>query len=203
MRPIDNRVADVAKIDLVRHALTHSRVEGVVIHRLELPKATGGADADAVQVARFFSDRSLHTGGEMPYHFLVRPDGKIEQALDLDDAGQHARAWNARAYGVACMGDFRKVGATRGQWNAAKALTVDLLLYLGPRAWVKGHDELPGGSGDPSKECPGKLWHMEWFRDECMAEVDAASSAILRAAIDEDTIKLFGELSLRRYGVTL
>lgn len=150
----------------------HSRalkdLDRVVVHRID-PEL----GADAPTIARSFRDRStmysagMYTNGEMPYTFVICEDGAVDQALELSDAGPHARKWNTPGVGVALIGDFRDHMPKAAQWVSLVELTVELLRWLGQaNRGVYGHDELPGASADPLKKCPGQHLDMETLRLE-------------------------------------
>lgn len=103
------------------------------------------------------------TGGQMPYSFVIKRDGTIEQALPVGDYGPHARKWNTFGIGVAVVGDFRSETPTIMQWDAAIRLCVSFAGWA--TDGIKGHDELPGGSSDGTKRCPGPMFDMELLRD--------------------------------------
>lgn len=106
--------------------------------------------------ARHWSDRpGSYTGGEMPYTFLVRRDGQIDQCLPVSEIGPHARKWNRPGAGLAIAGDFRKEAPTEEQ-----VLSVSNFCAIWA-AWgcsIRSHDELDGGSEDKNKACPGALF---------------------------------------------
>lgn len=116
---------------------------------------------------RFTSDPDVmkYTGGEIPYTFFITDTGEVHQALKLGDVGKHARRWNVPAIGIAVIGDFRREVPPAVQLAALTNLCFELITALGitPEE-VRGHDELEGGSADPTKKCPGKNLSMDWLR---------------------------------------
>jgi len=152
VQPFINLAPNLKRYD--RRYLT----ERIVIHRIAL-----GARASDIIVA-FSGGISLAakaTGYKMPYHYVVESDGSVIQTLPLDVIGPHAWKWNDRSIGVACVGDFRIHEPPKAQWYAAARLCRSLeMLY---RADIWGHDELPEGSTDPQKVCPGAKWNLPFF----------------------------------------
>lgn len=148
-------------------------IDTVALHRIG---ASLGHDAPTI-CARFIKDPEVvkYTGGEVPYTFFVFSDGCIQQALPLSDVGRHARVWNTQATGIAFHGDFREHPPTALQREAGLWLCSVLArgLSLGAAAF-RAHDELPGGSGNPNKRCPGDLFEIKEFRatlsDELLLE---------------------------------
>jgi hypothetical protein len=120
---------------------------------------------DTRQVGHFdhhWADRpGSYSGGETPYHLLVRTDGTIDQCLEIGDMGSHARRWNTSALGVAVVGDFRSHPPTAKQWDSLVDICA-LLLSWG--CCVRGHDEMLG-AGNPDKRCPGRHLDMAQLRE--------------------------------------
>ncbi len=147
-------------------------VDKLIVHRIgESLGTTGEEIAEAFRNTSKWAAGS-YTGGEIPYHFIVRTDGTIDQCLTLGDHAPHARRWNASGLAVALIGDFRSIAPTPEQWDALTRFCGLWVLY-GLKLY--GHDELPGGSKDPSKACPGVMLNMDTLRIE--AEATAAEYA--------------------------
>jgi hypothetical protein len=130
----------------------------IIIHRTGL--GTRAADI----VAGFTGgvpEAAKATGGKMPYHFVVEPDGKAVQCLPVGVMAPHAWKWNDRTVAVACSGDFRRHEPPQAQWYAAARLCRSLEMMYRADTW--GHDELPDGSKDPEKQCPGGKWDIPFF----------------------------------------
>lgn len=163
---VRNRIA--ACDDGKPHSRALKDIDRVVVHRIDRELGL-----DAVAIARSFRDRSsmysagMYTNGEMPYTFVICEDGAVDQSLELSDAGPHARKWNTPAVGIAVIGDFREHVPKAAQWVNLVELSVELLRWLGlSSTGLYGHDELPGGSVDPLKKCPGKHLDMHALRLE-------------------------------------
>lgn len=144
------------------HVRDLAAIVTLAIHRI-------GLGNDPIEVCRRFREDpevAKYTGAENPYTFYVGPAGEIWQALPISDIGRHARRWNVQAIGIGVMGDFRKQAAPVAQVAALDRLCFELITALDiPADQVKGHDELPGGSSDASKQCPGKHLSMTQLRD--------------------------------------
>jgi hypothetical protein len=120
-----------------------------------------------------YPDVAKATGGQLAYSLMIggdlgdpRWDGVIWQCLPVDDVGFHARRWSKPAIGVALIADPRKKPPSAKQRDALIDLLALLSVGFGfdPFKAIKGHDELPGGSGDPNKRCPGPLLPMNPLR---------------------------------------
>lgn len=158
---------------LLRPKVGFLKASVVAVHRIEY-----GDKVDDIAAA-FDPGGSLtsYTGGQQPYHFLINKYGTVHQVLPLVSNGAHARQWNDDALGVGVVGDFRKEPPTFEQWTALVDLCADLTAHLeiDPDAQehgvygLSGHDELPRGSKDPDKECPGQFLDMDEVRDAVQA----------------------------------
>ena len=138
-------------------------ITGITVHRLGW-----SVGRSAEQVSGAFQNTEEHaagsyTGGEIPYTFLINNDS-IEQLLEMGEIGPHARRWSSPTMGIACRGDFRQQKPGLNQWALARDLCAMLSVFIGKDAKLRGHTELPGGSSDPYKQCPGQGWDMEKFR---------------------------------------
>lgn len=141
---------------LHRYRLRHRRdIQGIAIHRFGLELADS-----ACGILAFYRANPEWTGGQMPYTLVFHQDGRIEQALKLSEVGPHARRWSAPMIGCAFLGDFRKHPPTRAQWTAAVDVFANISAWLG-LVNIKRHDQLPGGSSDPNKKCPGEFFNVE------------------------------------------
>jgi hypothetical protein len=190
---VTNRIAECDDKD--HRQVTRSKRRCVAVHRIGGPELPGVHDAAGV--ARFARTQPK-LGRQMPYTFVIATDGTTEQALPIDEHGPHAASWNQAAIGVACLGDFRKTAPSNEQWAACADLVAALVFWLGPETLVRGHDELPGGSADASKQCPGPLWDMGKFRREVASRCDT-----LRIVRPEPNQSVRAELYLGELGVAL
>lgn len=164
-------------------------VVGLMIHRTGVDHQTGVVlGYDAPSICDAFSGRAPEwaevakaTGGENPYTFLiggdlgpVGDDGRVWQALALDELGPHARRWASPRYiGIACIGDFRaryKRPPSSSQRASLITLTAALALDLGLTVGqIVGHGEIPSAhdgskaTGRPAA-CPGDLLDMADLR---------------------------------------
>lgn len=152
------------------------QIKGIALHRIDV-------GSDAKEIRDFFvdGDGGLYTGNQMPYTFVIGEFGIIEQVLDLHEVGPHALRWSVPMVSIAFIGDFRKNSPSKAQFEAGIELCTDLCLYLGKRD-IRGHDELPGGSKDPSKQCPGKFFEVRHMREAAFEEADRLDG-ILRPGI--------------------
>lgn len=161
----------IAECDLGKpHRERTGCIDYIVIHQhgSRLSKWPTPID-DAVSLARAHAEHPELAGvtGRMPYHFVVRADGIVEQAVGCRMNTPHARRWNNTSVAVAVLGDFNVESPTSMQWQASIELATSLCSYFA-LARVVGHHgrepfTLPGSSSDKTKVCPGEAFPLERF----------------------------------------
>ncbi len=154
-------------------------LRGVVVHRIEVSQEDARFADTPAEIIRFFAEHPVGvaaTGGKMPYPVLIDPAGDVTQTVPLGLVTPHAKVHNPTTIGVACIGDFRRRPPTEAQRGAVIRVAAALLADLGlDGARLFGHDELPDGRGDPTKECPGAGMDVPRLRDEVTAALAAAA----------------------------
>lgn len=147
-----------------------SRIEGVVVHRIEVSQEDKSFADTPADIDRFFHQHPIGmkaTGGDMPYPILVDAIGVVTQTLPLRVCSPHAVAKNPTTIGVACIGDFRDREPAAAQWQALlHACALLCQQFSLPVEQVFAHDELPGASRDPDKICPGDGLPVTRLRQE-------------------------------------
>lgn len=137
----------------------------IVIHRTSLsvkephnPHPIPDDELDIVKLADAFcrGPMAFYTGGLLPYPFIVRRDGVIEQGLPLDIQGAHARGYNKCSTALAYVGekDF-----TYAQFRAITRFCLGQILYS-RGARIAGHTSLAGASTDVNKVCPHETFSI-------------------------------------------
>ena len=139
------------------------KIQKIVIHKIGEELGKTGAS-----IAKSFMDTSKYaagsyTGGQMPYTFIIRTDGTIDQCLRLTDTGPHAKRWNSTSVSIALIGDFTKHEPTNEQMCSLIELCCPLYTY---GMTIHGHTELQGASSDAKKDCPGRLLDLDALRSE-------------------------------------
>ena len=173
------------------------KIDHLIVHRFG-PGIHDRIVRDAEAVGAEFRrmgkyDAGPATGGRMGYNLVYNPHtpGVAFQGLRLGEAGAHTatpkgavRGYNTRSIGLAILRDMRHDALDEEQFEDVVALCGDIHYYFakvcGSVLVISGHDEIPGGSKDPNKACPGKLLVMDklrqgvWNRsaDHWNAEVD-------------------------------
>jgi len=137
-------------------------VRAVIVHRTDLklltpnnPHPIPDALLDGPGLCRAFMAHDLGTGRRPPYHVLIRQDGIAEQCLPLSIAGAHCVGRNHQSLAVAVVGDFRHILPSAAQWDALVWVVAQWMPINGGLDTV-GHSEIPNGSHDPNKICPGR-----------------------------------------------
>lgn len=111
-----------------------------------------------------------YTSGKTPYTFLGKWNGGADQLLPLSEYGPHAMRWSWSGVAYAVAGDFRyeKDEPTKEQWADLVETAAIFCAWFQqpPTECLFGHTELPGGSTNPDKECPGPNLDMHRLRWE-------------------------------------
>lgn len=131
-------------------------IREIVVHRFSL-KGISHEKLTADEVADFFEREPMWVGVRMPYHFVIRTDGTIEQALPLGVVGHHASGRNRNSVGIAVIGDFTKKMPTKAQESSLYILCRVIKDKIGQEAKITRHRPM----NDPDKDCPGKLFDLE------------------------------------------
>jgi len=133
----------------------------IMVHRCTMGE-TAEAVAEGYRTVRGAREA---TGGKMPYAVVVYRDGTVVQSASLTDITPHAAAYNRRAIGVACIGDFRLSPPAQEQWDSLIWVLHRLRDWSGHRLSVHGHTEFTRATRDASKQCPGRHLSMALVRD--------------------------------------
>jgi N-acetylmuramoyl-L-alanine amidase len=150
---------------------------GIVIHHSAVPFMTNGPALDVgvlddIHRRRgygvFFRGRVYHVG----YHYVILPDGSVQQGRPESCRGAHARGYNDHI-GICLVGDFGAAAeraADRGpseptdaQMNSLVGLCKRLRRdYAIPSQRVIRHRDVDAGT-----ECPGERFSFQEFMRRC------------------------------------
>lgn len=191
---IVDRIEDCAKICNHRaHSRTENLLSRVAIHRCSFSHSAApffieDEKLDAAELASRFAVTDqyapgYYTKGTLPYTFLIKRRGVIEQCLPIHAISSHALRWNVPAIGIAIVGDMRTERCTKSQWEKAIAFCA---LWKAYGLQIFGHDELPFAITDRRKKCPGAKFNMNVFR----REVKNAWEKVAREAAKEKLVDL-------------
>lgn len=142
--------------ELATHAsLRYSRRPLAQLRYLVLHHSGADARIDSFAIAREHVGVNGWPG--IGYHFLIHPDGLIEQGQDLAVSSHHAAQFNPVAVGIALLGDLRGQQPPAEQLEACAGLLAWLCDDLGlPRQAIRGHGELL------ATDCPGGTFLSGW-----------------------------------------
>lgn len=76
------------------------------------------------------------------YHFLIQPDGTIDEARPIKYVGSHCAGNNTSSIGIALVGDFRKTKPTDEQLKSTKELIATLRKQVPTIKRVLNHNDL-------------------------------------------------------------
>lgn len=136
------------------------------IDKVILHQELGNGDAATVnEYHRRYDPRGPAYGRDWPriaYHWVIEPDGTVEQVNDVADVTWHCAGQNARSIGVMLVGDFAGPGhlgsePTAAQEQAFFALAEHLMTTLG-----LGPDGFYGHCSFGKAACPG-FTANEWI----------------------------------------
>jgi hypothetical protein len=129
-------------------------VQRITVHHsgLEDPFFATDFDSDAAMVRTI--QRSHMNGrdfGDIGYHFVIDPAGRIWQGREMKWQGAHTHDNNPHNIGVVCLGNFDKQNPTEKQKATLKSWLIQLkTTYKVPTRSIYTHQELSPSS------CPGK-----------------------------------------------
>lgn len=101
---------------------------------------------------------------ELPYHFMIAPDGRIFAARPLEyQPATNTHYEVAENITIELMGDFEKQRPRPEQLRAAARLTAWLSQrFRIPLDHIRGHKDAPGADGT---DCPGKDFYRYLVRE--------------------------------------
>lgn len=113
------------------------------------------AAARLEQIRQAHLNRSGEPFGDIGYHYLIDPAGRVWQGRPLDWQGAHVRATNDGNLGVCCLGNFQQQRPTEAQLAALdRFVATQMARYSVPVSRVYTHRELgptvcPGNNLQP------------------------------------------------------
>lgn len=204
---IDLKIENViGQLDDEKHRVRDwDSVEGFMVHRCGVDLKTGVVlGYDAVRIGEAFIGRrpewdevARATGYQNPYTLYVGGDlgppsldGKIWQALPIDEVGYHGRRYSFGHIGIGCIADPRVKPMSRPQYNSLTSLLAALCVGWAkdPYRAIRGHGEVPGshdGSKAPDEPaaCPGLTQReLNVLRDDVADLVKYEGRSVLHAA---------------------
>lgn len=126
-----------------------SQIKTIVIHH------SASENQDAFDYATYHINS--HGWPGIGYHFVIDPDGTINQTNDLKTISYHVAGYNTQAVGICLSGNLNHHPMTREQRASLTRLIRRLRLLLPKVNRVAGHREF--GSTD----CPGEFMEIGDF----------------------------------------
>lgn len=121
----------------------------IIIHHSASSKKT-----TAKQISKWHQDRGFYYNtafnNYIGYHYLIFPNGKIEQTKLIKDEGCHCIGQNTSSVGICVMGNFEKITPTDKQAQSLMTLIDYLNKTTGTSLPVYGHCDFS------ATLCPGK-----------------------------------------------
>jgi N-acetylmuramoyl-L-alanine amidase len=118
-------------------------IDTIIVHCSDTPT---GMFCNAETIRRWHVDE--RGWDDIGYHFVILPDGTVEDGRPLETPGAHVSGHNSRSIGLCLVGGKGGFNFTIAQIRAARVLIQGLQIRW-PLATVQGHRDL-----DPGKECP-------------------------------------------------
>jgi N-acetyl-anhydromuramyl-L-alanine amidase AmpD len=123
-----------------------SKITGIVVHH------SASDYGGATEIARFHTITRGWPG--IGYHFVISPDGTINQTNNIDSVSYHVGNSNTPTIGICLIGNLSKHPPTAKQLESLKELIAHLKTLLKKELTVKGHRDY-----NPT-ECPGKFMKL-------------------------------------------
>lgn len=76
------------------------------------------------------------------YHYLIQPDGTIDEGRPIKYTGSHCAGNNTSSIGIALVGDFRKTKPTEEQIDSLNLLVAELKDQVHTIKRVLNHNDL-------------------------------------------------------------
>lgn len=126
-----------------------SDIDEVTVHH----SGTDGGDAYAF--ARYHVEQNGWPA--IGYHYVIYPDGKVEQTLPLETIGAHDGGENSDSVGVVFVGNFDKTEPTQQALDSFHMLFRIIEETTGKRLRLEGHKD----NEVVPTNCPGKNFPLE------------------------------------------
>jgi hypothetical protein len=151
---------------------------GIIIHHSAVPLAPGHVldikALDEIHRKRgfgvFYWGRFYHVG----YHYLILPDGTVQDGRPEHCRGSHATGYNS-FIGICLVGNFSQGRAPREEYGPAEPTAAQLRSLTGlinrlranynipPERVMQHHDV------NPNTECPGEHFPFPWLKSQLQA----------------------------------
>lgn len=132
------------------------QVNRVTIHH----SASDNVAFDAYAIASYHVN-NLGWGG-IGYHFVIKQDGTIQYAGDMDSWRAHVGNQNWGNIGICIMGDFTNHCPTTEQTTAVRNLLTYMFTQMPEYPNIVDFSQVKPHLFYNPTECPGKTWQQWW-----------------------------------------
>jgi len=133
--------------EFVKHIVTHCSAT----------KPSQNVTADVIRKWHVEENGWLDIG----YHFVILPNGDIEQGRQINVSGAHARGFNRNSIGVCLVGGLDEDGDPSSNYSVDQITSWIYLCKVLEKIFVNarmiGHNEL-----DTNKTCPNFIVSEKW-----------------------------------------
>ena len=122
-------------------------IKEIILHCSATPE---GKDYDVETIKKWHLQRGF---SDIGYHYVIHPDGKVEEGRDVNIAGAHCSGHNSKSIGICYIGgmtaDNKKAKDTRTSEQRTMLLWLLMKMRkLYPSASIHGHRDFA------AKDCP-------------------------------------------------
>lgn len=142
---------------LLKHLIMR-KIDSIIIH---CSATKMGMDFSALDIDGWHRSRGFDCIG---YHYVIRPDGKIEKGRNIALAGAHCAGWNACSIGICYIGGLDANGKPADtRTNAQKRVLYQLIQEL-QREYPSIHRVLGHRDTSPDKNGNGVVEPFEYVK---------------------------------------
>lgn len=172
----------LAALGITLSAVTYSNTitpAGIIIHHSAVPLSYAGGTLDAAALDEIHRLRGFgisywgHTY-HIGYHYVILPDGTVQQGRPERCEGAHARGYNSYI-GICLIGGFEKEGNPGGELGPREPTPeqlralIELCRRLQERHRIPAKNVLGHRDVNPETECPGDQFQLTQLSEQLIA----------------------------------